>query len=82
MLSDTTELESVENVYSLLGRPGYVCSIDGVHFAWDNCHATSVPDYKGKENYAIVVYNVTYDYARRVMPVIKVEGAIRNAYTR
>jgi hypothetical protein len=43
--------------------------MDGVHFAWDKCHAPSVPAYKRKENYPTVVYNfVTCDHARRVMP--------------
>jgi hypothetical protein len=67
--SDTTELESVETVYSLLGLPGCVGNMDGVHFAWDNCDATSVPAYKGKQNFPIVGYNVTCDHARRDMSV-------------
>jgi hypothetical protein len=54
----------------LLGLPSCVASMDGVHFAWDKCHAPSVPAYKRKENYPIVVYNVvTCDHARRVMPL-------------
>jgi hypothetical protein len=47
MPSDTAELDSIEIVYSLLGLRGCVGSIDGVNFAWDNCHAPSVPVYKG-----------------------------------
>jgi hypothetical protein len=69
MPSDTAELESVETLYSLLGLPGRVGSMDGVHFVWDSCPAPSVPAYKGKENYPTVVYNVTCDHARRVMSV-------------
>jgi hypothetical protein len=69
MPNDTAELESVETVYSLLGLPGCVGSMDGVHFARDNCHAPSVPAYKGKENFPTMVYNVTCDHARRVMSV-------------
>jgi hypothetical protein len=61
--SDTADMESVE---TLLGCVG---STDGAHFAWDSCHAPSVPAYKWKENYPTVVYNVTCDHARRVMSV-------------
>jgi hypothetical protein len=66
MPNDTTEPEIVENMYFLLEMSRYVGSMDGVHFAWANCHAPSVPAYKGKENFPTMVYNVTSDHARRV----------------
>jgi hypothetical protein len=66
---DTAELEGMEHVYSLLGLLGCVGSMDGVHFAWDNCPSTSVPAYKGKDTFPTVVYNVTCDHARHVMCV-------------
>jgi hypothetical protein len=69
MPSDTSELESVETVYSLLGLPGCVGSMDGVNFAWDKCHAPSVPAYTRKEKFPTVVYNVTCDHVRRVISV-------------
>jgi hypothetical protein len=46
MPSDTAELESVETMYSLLGLPSCVGSMDVVHFAWDNCPARSVPAFR------------------------------------
>jgi hypothetical protein len=69
MPSDTAELKSVETLHSLVALRGCVGSMDGVHFAWDNCLAPSAPAYKGKENYPTVVYNVTRDHARRAMSV-------------
>jgi hypothetical protein len=45
----------VEIMYSLLGLPGCLSSMDGVHFAWDKCLATSVPAYKGTENFPTLV---------------------------
>jgi hypothetical protein len=43
MPRDIAELESVDIVYSLLALRACVGSMDGVHFAWDNCHAPIVP---------------------------------------
>ena len=58
-----------ELVYSLLGLPGCIASMDGVHLAWDNCPSPYLPLYKGKEGYPTVAYNVTVDHARRIMAV-------------
>jgi hypothetical protein len=75
---DTAKLESVETLHSSVGLRGCVGSMDGVHFAWDNCPAPSAPAYKGKENYPTVVYNVTCDHARRVMSVYGSFPGVRN----
>eukprot|EP00965_Chrysotila_dentata_P042859 1422947-Pleurochrysis_carterae.AAC.2 len=57
-------------VYEKLGFPGAVCSIDGVHIAWNRAYCTQTAAHTGKEGYPIRVFNVTCDHSRRVLHVI------------
>lgn len=66
---DKAEIAPAELVYNLLGLHGYRGSMDGVHLAWDNCPAQNLSNYKGKEGYPTVAYNVTCDHSKRVLSV-------------
>ena len=81
MPNTATELDVNESIYSCLGLPGCMGSMDGVHFAWDNCPSPYLPLYKGKEGYPTVAYNVTVDHARRVMAVHGAFPGARNDKT-
>ena len=81
MPETTRELDLNETVYSCLGLPGCIGSMDGVHLAWDNCPAPFMPLYKGKEGYPTVAYNVTVDHSKRVMAVHGAFPGARNDRT-
>lgn len=57
------------HLFKVLGLPGCVSSMDGVHLAWDNCPARYTFLYKGKEGYPTVAFNVHCDHIGRVLAV-------------
>ena len=60
------ELEEVMSIYSKLGLPGCIGSIDCVHLKWDKCPESLRNDCKGKEGYPSLVYEVSVDHMRRI----------------
>jgi len=52
------ELKKVHLDYALIGFPGCVGSKDGVHIGWDKCLAGLLNEYKGKEKYPSIGYQV------------------------
>jgi len=54
-----TDITKAEGQYSMLGFPGCVGSMDGVHLAWDN--SPNRLAYTGKEAYPTVAFNVVCD---------------------
>lgn len=56
--STVEEVEAAEAKYRQLGLPGIVCSMDGVHVAWDKAPYKYKFMYSGKEGYCTVCWNV------------------------
>eukprot|EP00951_Prasinocladus_malaysianus_P026800 scaffold238804_cov24-Prasinocladus_malaysianus.AAC.1 len=63
------ELEELQRPFAEQGLPGCICSMDGVHIAWDNCPAPDTGKAKGKEHYTTVVFNVCSSHTRRILHV-------------
>ena len=63
------EVEVIQNIYHLLGFPGCVGSMDGVHVAWDCCPQQQIFLYKGKEGYPTLAWNVHCDHLGRIMHI-------------
>jgi hypothetical protein len=55
------ELLTVHRAYSALGFPGCGGSLDVVHIGWDRCPAEYFTEYKGKEKYPSIGYQVVCD---------------------
>lgn len=81
MHDSVAEMDVCEAVYSCLGLPGCVGSMDGVHLAWDNCPSPFLPLYKGKEGFPTLAYNVTVDHTKRVLAVHGAYPGARNDKT-
>lgn len=64
--AEDRELEEVMSIYSKLGLPGCIGSIDCVHLKWDKCPESFRNDCKGKEGYPSLVYEVSVDHMRRI----------------
>jgi hypothetical protein len=76
-----TEPKECEEIYSKLGFPGCLGSMDGVHLAWDRCPQNLVQQFKGKEGYPTVAFNVVADSTRRVQSVTPAFQGTRNDKT-
>ena len=72
------EVKRAESVYSKLGLPGCVSSMDGVHLAWDNCPSERYNIYKGKEGYPTVSFNVHCDHSTRIFSIHGPHAGSRN----
>eukprot|EP00965_Chrysotila_dentata_P034360 1143743-Pleurochrysis_carterae.AAC.1 len=62
----------------MLGFPGAVCSIDGVHIAWHRCPATHSALCAGKEKVPTRVFNVAVGSTRRIFHVTLSSPGTRN----
>lgn len=60
------DLESVLNVYSRLGFPGCVGSIDCTHIKWLGCPSNLTNICTGKEGYPTLSFQVIVDHARQI----------------
>ena len=58
-----------EAVYSKLGFPGCVGSMDGVHIVWEGCPWTQKHLYQGKEKQPTMAFNVVCDTTTRVQSI-------------
>ena len=63
------ELKDALHVYQQLGLPGCVCSVDGVHVAWDACPASDRNLHVGKEGYPTKAFNVCVLHTREIIHV-------------
>jgi len=62
-------LQHALKVYRIHGYPGCMCSVDGVHVAWDCCPAGSRWEYTGKEGYPTLAFNVCVTHTREIIHV-------------
>lgn len=63
------ELTKALEVFEKLGFPGAVCSVDGVHLAWDACPAEDRALHAGKEGYPTLAFNVCVLHTREIIHV-------------
>lgn len=66
-----SEIAEIEKIYSRLGFPGCIGSMDGVHVGWACCPAQLLLEHKGKEGFPSLVYNVIVDHLRRIYSVTR-----------
>ena len=78
MPSSISELREVESKYALVGLPGCCGSVDVVHIGWDNCPASLLHLYKGKESYPSIAYEVIVNQNRQIMSVTCGHPGARN----
>eukprot|EP00965_Chrysotila_dentata_P191562 6174604-Pleurochrysis_carterae.AAC.1 len=76
-----SEVAIVEGIYSRLGFPGTICSIDGVHVPWHCCPATRSNLHVGKEGYPTRAFNVAVGPTRRIFHVGPSHPGARNDKT-
>ena len=62
-------LQHALKVYAKHGYPGCMCSVDGVHVAWDCCPSGSRWEYTGKEGYPTLAFNVCVTHTREIIHV-------------
>ncbi|CAN0090046.1 unnamed protein product [Scytosiphon promiscuus] len=62
-LPEGDDLKRVEGIYSDLGFPGAVGSIDCTHVAWERCSFSETSNHEGKEGYTSLVYEAICDHA-------------------
>ena len=78
MPRNDAEVQEVCRLYSDLGLPGCVGSIDVVHIGWDACPANMLHLYKGKESYPSIAYEVIVNQKRFIMSVTVGHPGARN----
>lgn len=61
------EISRTVLVYTRMGLPGAIGSMDGVHLAWDKCPAAERTLHTGKESYPTLAFNVTVRHDRRIL---------------
>ena len=78
MPRNDAEVQECCRLYSDLGLPGCVGSIDVVHIGWDACPANMLHLYKGKESYPSIAYEVIVNQRRFIMAVTDGHPGARN----
>ena len=78
MPRDSVELQRVQKLYSRVGLPGCVGSIDVVHIGWDACPANLIHLFKGKESFPSIAYEVIVNQTREIMSVTVGHPGARN----
>lgn len=66
-LPEGEDLKHVESIYSSLGYPGAVGSVDCTHLPWERCNFSQTQTHKGKEGYTTVVFEAICDHAGRIL---------------
>eukprot|EP00965_Chrysotila_dentata_P077109 2545892-Pleurochrysis_carterae.AAC.2 len=72
---------SSSGVYNLLGFPGAVCSIDGVHVDWHTCPALQTYLHTGKGKKPTRAFNISVVPTRRILHVTPSHPGARNDKT-
>ena len=67
--STVQEIGPIHSTYHMMGLPGCVGSMDGVHVAWDMCPQQQRFLYKGKEGYPTIAWNVTCTHSGWIIHV-------------
>lgn len=62
-------LKKVMEIYSRLGFPGCVGSIDATHLKWSMCPKTLSNICTGKESFPSLAYQVVVDHSRRILHI-------------
>jgi len=75
------EIRAVEEVYSKMGFPGCVGSVDGVHVHWARCPLGLQPRHKGAKGYPSRSFNVTVDHRRMIQRVASSKPGAMNDVT-
>lgn len=63
------DLKNVMEIYSKLGLPGCVGSIDATHLKWSMCPRTLTNICTGKESFPSIAYQVVVDHSRRILHI-------------
>jgi hypothetical protein len=71
-------LDFVTEVYSSMGLPGCVGSVDCVHIGWDMCPVQFTSMYKGKEKYPSIAYEVICTSRKFIQSVSSGHPGARN----
>ena len=62
-------LQKVMDIYSKLGFPGCVGSIDATHLKWAMCPKSLSNICTGKESFPSIAYQVVVDHSRRILHI-------------
>ena len=62
-------LTNLMSIYTRMGSPDCVDSIDFVHVKWDRCPIELTNLFKGKEGYPTVVFSCVVDHKRRTLSI-------------
>ena len=63
------DLKKVMEIYSKLGLPGCVGSIDATHLKWAMCPKSLSNICAGKESFPTIAYQVVVDHSRRILHI-------------
>eukprot|EP00965_Chrysotila_dentata_P204876 6182610-Pleurochrysis_carterae.AAC.1 len=75
------EIAAIESVYSKLGFPGTICSIDGVHVLLHTCPAKQHHLHLGKEGKPTRAFNAAVSPTHRILHVGPSHPGVRNDKT-